>query len=84
MAAERCRVGVMLNGVPQYYQRDREEQRNGKFVAIPFFVVDTNQAATMTESAAKAFVTRLRALRVDPWIEDCVDGRHIEFTSEST
>ena len=41
MAAERCRVGVMFNGVPQYYQRDREEKRGTKFVAIPFFVVNT-------------------------------------------
>jgi hypothetical protein len=85
MPAERTRVGVMLNGVPQYYQRDREEKRNGKFVAVPFFVVNTSEAVTMSESAAKSFVSRLRSLGVNnAWIEDCVDGRHIEFTSELT
>jgi hypothetical protein len=85
MPAERTRVGVMLNGVPQYYQRDREEKRNGKFVAVPFFVVNTSEAATMTEGAAKSFLARLQSLGVNnAWIEDCKDGRHIEFTSEST
>ncbi len=85
MPAERTRVGVMIHGEAQYYQRDREEKRNGKFVAVPFFVVDTSQAAKMSEAAAKTFVTKLRSLGVqNAWIEDCVDGRRIEFTSEST
>jgi hypothetical protein len=75
----------MLNGVPQYYQRDREEKRNGKFVAVPFFVVDTNQAATMTEGAAKVFLARLQSLGVNSaWIEDSRDGRHIEFSSNES
>jgi hypothetical protein len=85
MPAERTRVGVILNGVPQFYQRDREEKRNGKFVAVPFFVVNASEAATMPEIAAKSFVSRLRSLGVqNAWIEDCLDGRRIEFTSEST
>lgn len=85
MPAERTRVGVILHGVPQYYQRDREEKRNGKFVAIPFFVVNTSEAATMSEGAAKSFVARLQSLGVqNAWIEDASNGRHIEFTSEST
>jgi hypothetical protein len=85
MPAERTRVGVILNGIPQFYQRDREEKRNGKFVAIPFFVVDTSQAATMSEMGAKSFVSRLRSLGVNnAWIEDCIDGRRIESASELT
>src|SRR5258708_37914754 len=83
VGAERCRVGVMLNGVPEFYQRDTEQKRGDKWVAVPFFVIDTSQAATMTEAAAKAFVTRLRALRADPWIEDCIAGRRIEVANES-
>jgi hypothetical protein len=84
MSAERTRVGVIFNGVPQYFQRDREEKRGGKFVAVPFFVIDTSQAATMSEIAAKSFVSRLRSLGVNnAWIEDCIDGRRIEFTGES-
>jgi hypothetical protein len=74
----------MLNGVPQYYQRDREEKHNGKFVAIPFFVVNTSEAATMPEIAAKSFVSRLRSLGVhNSWIEDCKDGRRIDVAHES-
>jgi hypothetical protein len=85
MPAERTRVGVILNGVPQFYQRDREEKRGNKFVAVPFFVVNINEAATMTEGAAKMFVARLQSLGVtNAWIEDCKDGRGIEFASEST
>jgi hypothetical protein len=85
MPAERCRVGIKLKDLNQYYQRDREEKRKGRYVAVPFFVVDTNQAVTMSESAAKMFVARLRSLGVSSaWIEDCVDGRRIEFTSESS
>src|SRR5258708_14346396 len=85
MSAERCRVGALINGLNQYYQRDREEKRGGKFVAIPFFVVNTNEAATMSEAAAKSFISRLRSLGVNnAWIEDCLDGRHIELTSEAT
>jgi hypothetical protein len=81
MPAERCRVGLVINGQNQYYQRDREEKRNGRYVAVPYFVVD--QAATMSEAAARSFVSRLRAMRLDPWIEDCVDGHRIEVANET-
>jgi hypothetical protein len=84
MSADRTRVGVIFQGVPQYYQRDREEKRNGKFVAVPFFVVNTNEAATMSEAAAKTFITKLRSLGVqNAWIEDCKDGRRVEFKTEA-
>jgi hypothetical protein len=84
MSAERTRVGVMIHGGPQYYQRDREEKRNGKFVAVPFFVVDTSQAVTMSEVAARSFISRLRSLGVNnAWIEDCKDGRRIEAANET-
>jgi hypothetical protein len=85
MPADRTRVVVMIHGVPQYYQRDREEKRGDKWVAVPFFVVNTNEAATMSEAAAKTFVTKLRSLGVqNAWIEDCKDGRRIEFTSNES
>jgi hypothetical protein len=85
MSADRTRVGVMIHGEAQYYQRDREEKRGDKWVAVPFFVVNTNEAVTMSEAAAKTFVTKLRSLGVqNAWIEDCKDGRLIEFASNET
>jgi hypothetical protein len=84
MATERCRVGVMLNGLQQYYQRDREEKRNGKWASIPYFVVDLKQASAMSEAVATAFVKKLQALGVkNLWIEDCKDGRRIEVAGET-
>lgn len=84
MAAERCRVGLMIQGLPQFYQRDREEKRGNNFVAIPYFVISTNEAATMSEAAAKVFLTRLRSLGVSSaWIEDARDGRRIDLAQES-
>jgi hypothetical protein len=75
MSADRCYVGAVVparalgpalaHGVPQFYQRDREEKRGDKFVAVPFFVVNTNEAATMSEGAAKSFVARLQSLGVN-------------------
>ena len=82
MAADRTRVGVMIHGVPQFYQRGREEKRGDKFVAVPFFVVNVNEAATMNEAAAKVFVARLRSLGANPWIEDVKDGRRIDAAHE--
>lgn len=82
MPAERCRVGAVVNGLNQYYQRDREELRDGRYVAVPYFVVDPSQAATMSEAAAKAFVTRLRERRENAWVEDCKDGRRINMAHE--
>jgi hypothetical protein len=83
--AERCRVGVMLNGLQQYYQRDREEKRNGKWASIPYFIDDIKQAAVMSEAVATTFVKNLQTLGVkNPlWIEDCKDGRRIEVASEA-
>lgn len=84
MPADRIRVCVTLNGTTQYYQRDIEVRDDTKYIAKPYFVIDVKQAATMSEPAAKAFVSRLRAMRVDPWIEDSRDGRRIEFTSNES
>jgi hypothetical protein len=39
MAGERCRICERLNGATQYYQRDREDRCEGKWVATPFFVL---------------------------------------------
>ena len=83
MPAERTRVCVTLNNSTQYYQREIEVREGSKYIAKPYFVIDPNQAAMMSEPAAKAFVSRLRALRVDPWIEDAKDGRRIEVAHET-
>ena len=84
MPADRCRVCVTLNGSPQYYQRDTEQKREGRWVAIPYFVLDPKQAAPMSEAMAKAFVAKLQDLGVkNLWIEDSRDGRRIEVACES-
>lgn len=82
MPAERCRVGVFLNGCEQFYQRETEQKRDGRWVALPFFVVDRNQAVKMSEAVATALVHRLRGLGADPWIEDAKDGRRIDVPHE--
>lgn len=85
MPAERCRVGIIYSGVPQFYVRETEQKRGERWVAVPHFDPNTAQAATMSEGAAKSFVARLQSLGVrSPWIEDATNGRHIEFASEST
>jgi hypothetical protein len=82
--AKRCRVCVTLYGAAQYYQRDREEKRNGKWTAVPFFVVDPKQSAAMSEAVARAFVAKLQGLGVkNLWIEDCRDGRRMEVAREA-
>lgn len=84
MPAERCRVGVMLNGTTQYYQRDTEQKRDGKWVALPLFDPDLRKAAVMTEAVAKVFVSRLVTAGVKGlWVEDCKDGRRIDVAAES-
>jgi len=82
--AERCYVGVNLNGSEQFYQRDMERKgANGKFEAVPYFV-NRSEAITMSEPAAKMFVARLRSMRVNSaWIEDARDGRRIDLAYES-
>jgi hypothetical protein len=84
MPAERCYVGVVLNGCEQFYQREMERKgRDGKWEAVPFFVLNRSEAITMTEAVATTFVLRLRSLGAHPWVEDARDGRRIEVASES-
>lgn len=82
MSAQRCRVCVHLNGATQYYQRDAEQKRDGRWVATPFFVIDPRGAVTMNEAQAIAFVQKLRSLGADPWVEDAKDGRRIDVPGE--
>jgi hypothetical protein len=86
MPAERTYVVAVINGSDQFYQRDMERKGvNGKFEAVPFFVLNRSEATTMSEAAAKMFVARLRSLGVtNAWIEDCKDGRRIDSASESS
>jgi hypothetical protein len=84
MATERCRVGVIYSGVPQYYVRETEQKRDGRWVAIPLFDPDVKKATAMSEAVATAFVKKLQGLGVKGlWLEDCRDGRRIEVVSES-
>jgi hypothetical protein len=83
MSAERCRVGVILNGLKQFYVRETEQKREGQWIAIPLFDTDLKQATAMSEAVATAFVKKLQALGVKGmWLEDCRDGRRIEMPSE--
>ncbi len=84
MSAERCYIGVHLNGSDQFYQRDTERKgKDGKWEAVPFFVINRSEAAVMSEAVAKAFVARLRSLGANPWIQDAKDGSRIDVSGES-
>jgi hypothetical protein len=78
---DRCRVGLVLNGKNQYYQREQEQKRNDRWVAVPYFVPNSSDAAVMSEFAARALVAKLQALRQNPWIEDVKDGRRLDNVS---
>ncbi|MCU1240579.1 MAG: hypothetical protein JWO71_1305 [Candidatus Acidoferrum typicum] len=85
MPAERCYVGVQLNGAEQFFQRDTEQKgKDGKWHAVPYFVLNRSEAAVMSEEAARLFVARLQSKGVNPWIVDAKDGRRIEFTSNES
>src|SRR6266403_4966517 len=85
MAAERTYVGAVVNGQPQFYQRETERKsKDGRWESVPYFVLSRSEATTMSEAAAKIFVARLRSLKVQSaFLEDARDGRRIEVTSES-
>jgi hypothetical protein len=83
MPAERVYVGVMThNGVEQFYQREMERKgKDGRWESVPYFV-NRSEAVTMSEAAAKIFVSRLRSLKVtSAFIEDARNGCRIEFAS---
>ena len=86
MPADRVYVGAVVNGSDQFYQREAERKgKDGRWEAIPFFVLSRSEASTMSEAAGKVFVTRLRSLGVNSaWLEDARDGRRIELAGEST
>ena len=79
---ERCRVAVNLDGATQYYVRDSERKRDGKYVAVPLFTRDPRQALIMGEPTAIVLVKNLRGMREDPWIEDCKDSRRVEVARD--
>jgi hypothetical protein len=81
MVADRCRVCVHAHGTTQYYQRDSEERRDGRWVAVPQFRINRSEGVIMAEAQAVILVGRLRGLRADPWIETA-DGRRIDVPRE--
>lgn len=84
MSADRVYVGAQVNGSEQFYQRDMERKSaNGKFEAVPYFVLSRSEATTMSEAAAKIFVARLRSMKVtSAFIQDARDGRRIDLAHE--
>lgn len=81
MSAERCRVVVMLNGAQQFYQRDSEQRRDGRWVAIPFFVRNKRESVVMSEGHARSLVEKIRSLgwRGELWLET-TSGLRIDVT----
>ena len=84
MPAERVRVCLILQGAPHYYQRETEQKRGGRWVALPYFVNNPREAVSMTEAFARHFVVKLQGMGLkNLWLEDCRDGRRIEVESEA-
>jgi hypothetical protein len=79
---KRVRVGHIINGTDQYYQREAEVREGSKFVVKPFFVVDKHQAITMSEDLGIALVKKLRVLKANPWLEDVSNERRIDVADE--
>lgn len=84
MAAERCRVAAIVNGVEQFYQRESEQKRDGRWVAVPFFVIARTEAVTLPEAAARLLIDKIRSAgwRDAIWIEDASTGRRIDHNVE--
>src|SRR5258708_5548198 len=85
MPAERCYVGAVVNGSDQFFQRDTERKsKDGRWEALPYFVLNRSEATVMPQAAAEIFVARLRSLKVNSaFIEDARDGRRIDLAYES-
>jgi hypothetical protein len=79
---KRVRVGHIINGVDQYYQREAEVRERNNFVVKPFFVADKRQAITLSEDLGIALVKKLRALKANPWLEDVSNERRIDVADE--
>jgi hypothetical protein len=80
----RVRVGLLLNGVEQFYQREAEvrDDKTGKFVVKPWFV-DKRQAITMSEEIGLRLVERLRGLKVNAFMEDVVGERRMDLPQQN-
>ena len=76
----RVRVGIMLNGMEHFYQREEEvRDNNGKWTTRPYFTDNKRQAITMNEDVGLVLIQRLRSLRADPWLEDVSNLRRIDL-----
>jgi hypothetical protein len=85
MPADRVYVGAVVNGSDQFFQRDTERKgKNGRWEAVPYFVLNRSEATVMPQAAAEIFVARLRSLKVNSaFIEDARDGRRIDLAHET-
>jgi hypothetical protein len=79
--ATKVRVCLLFSGVKQFYQRDKEEMREGRWTAVPYFTPEIEQGFVMNEESGVALVKRLRSLKEDPWMET-TDGRRIDVPSD--
>jgi hypothetical protein len=82
MTDKKFYVCIIWGGVPQFYQRDVENKVNGRWTAVPTFVISPADATPMLEQSALAMVKRLRLLRADPWLQDLA-GNRIDVPSDS-
>jgi hypothetical protein len=81
----RVRVGLLLYGVDQYYQREEEirDVKTGRWITRPYFVVEKNKAITMSEQIGLALVARLRGLTLKPFLEDVSDERRLDIPQQN-
>jgi hypothetical protein len=70
MASERVRIATLVQGEPQFYVRESEVNRAGKWIALPNFDPDPRRALIMKESIARILEQRLLGLRLSVWLED--------------
>ena len=80
----RVRVGLLFDGVEQFYQREAEvrDNRTGKYVIKPFFI-DKRQAITMSEEYGLRLVERLRGLKLNPFMEDVNGERRLDLPQQN-
>jgi hypothetical protein len=81
----RVRVGLVLQGTETFYQREEEikDTSTGKWKTRPYFVTDKRQAITMSEDVGLVMVTKLRGLKLNPFLEDVSNERRLDLPSQN-
>jgi hypothetical protein len=81
----RVRVGLLLYGTEQYYQREEEirDAKTKRYMLRPYFVTEKRQAITMSEDLGLAMVTKLRGLKLNPFLEDVSNERRLDLPQQN-